>query len=96
MYQGCLTVHYAWDPDKAAANRTKHGVSFADAVAVFSDDLALTIADEFAAEECFVTIGNDAVGRVLVVVYTWRGTDTIRLISARKATRTERTQYEGG
>ena len=56
---------------------------------------ALTIADEFAAEERFVTLGNDAFGRVLVVVYTWRGSDTIRLISARKATRAERTQYEG-
>jgi len=87
-------VNYEWDADKAAANRSKHGVSFADAVAVFSDELALTIADEFAAEERFVTIGSDAFGRLLVVVYTWRGSDTIRLISARKATRAERTQYE--
>lgn len=87
-------MNYEWDADKAAANRSKHGVSFADAVAVFSDELALTIADEFAAEERFVTIGSDAFGRLLVVVYTWRGSDTIRLISARKATRAERTQYE--
>jgi len=88
-------MDYEWDPNKAAANLQKHGVSFADAVAVFSDTFALTIADDFSDEERFITLGTDAFGRLLVVSYTWRGTHTIRLISARKATRPERMQYEG-
>jgi uncharacterized protein len=88
-------MDYEWDPDKAATNLQKHGVSFADAVAVFSDVFALTVADDFADEERFVTLGTDAFGRLLVISYTWRGEHTIRIISARKATRPERTQYEG-
>jgi uncharacterized DUF497 family protein len=86
---------YQWDRDKAGANLHKHGVDFADAVTVFSDDLAITIADERFDEERFITIGIDALGRVLVVVYTWRDNE-IRLISARKATRYELKQYEEG
>jgi len=84
---------YQWDQDKAAANLRKHGIDFADAVSVFSDDLAITIPDERFDEERFVTIGIDAFGRVLVVVYTLRD-DEIRLISARIATRQEQQQYE--
>ncbi|NEP56753.1 MAG: BrnT family toxin [Symploca sp. SIO2G7] len=86
---------YQWNRDKAAKNLRKHGIDFADAVSVFSDDLAMTIFDERFDEERFVTIGLDALGRVLVVVYTLRG-DEIRLISARKATRQERQQFEEG
>jgi uncharacterized protein len=86
---------YQWDTDKAATNLRKHGIDFADAVSVFSDDLAITISDERFDEERFITIGMDALGRVLVVVYTLRGKD-IRLISARPATRPERRQYEEG
>lgn len=88
-------MEYEWDPTRAASNRQKHRVSFADAVAVFSDPFALTVADEFSTEERFVTIGMDAFGEVLVVVYTWRSADTIRIISARKATRHERDMYTG-
>jgi uncharacterized DUF497 family protein len=88
-------MDYEWEPDKAATNLHKHGISFADAVAVFSDAFALTMADDFADEERFVTLGTDAFGRLLVVVYTWRGEQRIRIISARKATRHERVQYEG-
>ncbi len=84
---------YQWDSDKAATNLRKHGIDFADAVSVFSDDLAITISDERFDEERFITVGIDAFGRVLVVVYTWRDNE-IRLISARKATRNERKQYE--
>ncbi len=84
---------YQWDGEKAAANLRKHGIDFADAVSVFADDLAITIPDERYDEERFITIGVDAFGRILVVVYTWRG-DEIRLISARKATRREQKQYE--
>ncbi|MEA5511105.1 BrnT family toxin [Crocosphaera sp. UHCC 0190] len=83
---------YQWNPDKANANLRKHGIDFADAVSVFSDDLAITIEDERFNEERFITIGVDFFGRILVIVHTWRGSD-IRLISARKATRTERQQY---
>ena len=86
---------YQWDPDKAQANLRKHGIDFADAVSVFSDDLALTIEDKRFDEERFVTIGPDSFGRILVLVYTWRD-DEIRVISARKATRTECKQYMDG
>ncbi len=83
-----------WDPKKAKANARTHGVSFADAVMVLSDDLAITIEDPRHSEQRFVTIGSDALGRILVVVYTYRG-DRIRLISAREATPNERGRYEG-
>ena len=97
----CTDVHtiekmeYQWDNDKAASNLKKHGIDFADAVSVFADVLALTVNDYRFDEERLITIGVDAFGRVLVVVYTWRDRE-IRLISARKATRPERTQYEEG
>jgi uncharacterized DUF497 family protein len=86
---------YQWNRDKATANLRKHGIDVADAVSVFSDDLALTISDERFDEDRFVTIGLDGFGRVLVVVYTLRG-EAIRVISARKASRQERQQYEEG
>lgn len=86
---------YQWDNNKAASNLNKHGIDFADAVSVFSDDFSTTVNDDRFEEERFITIGIDAFGRVLVVVYTWRG-DEIRLISARTATRSERKQYEEG
>jgi uncharacterized protein len=86
---------YQWDRKKAIANLNKHGIDFADAVLVFSDELAITLVDERFEDERFITIGMDALGRVLVVVYMWRGNE-IRLISARKATGHERTQYEEG
>ena len=86
-------MRYQWDRNKAVANLNKHGIDFADAVAVFSDELAITILEDRFTEERFITIGVDIFGRVLVVVYTLRD-DEIRLISARKANRTERKQYE--
>jgi uncharacterized DUF497 family protein len=86
-------MKYQWDKNKAASNLQKHGIEFADAVAVFSDDLAITIPDNRFDEDRFVSIGMDAFGRILVVVFTWRGED-IRLISARLAERRERKQYE--
>ncbi len=87
-------MEYEWDPKKAKANLAKHGVPFADAVAVFSDDSAITIEDKQSSEERFVTMGMDALGHVLVVAYTWRE-ETIRIISARKATEKERRLYGG-
>ena len=62
-----------WDPRKAAANLKKHGVDFADAATVLHDEQAITIRADEGIEERYVTIGTDALGNVLVVVYTWRG-----------------------
>ena len=81
-----------WDPEKARLNLQKHGVDFADAATALHDEMAITIPDDDPDEQRFVTLASDVLGRVLVVVYTWRG---IRLISARPATRRERKQYEG-
>ena len=86
-------MRYQWDENKAAINLSKHDVDFADAVSVFSDDLAITIFEDRFEEERFITIGVDIFNRILVVVYTLRD-DEIRLISARKATQRERKQYE--
>jgi uncharacterized DUF497 family protein len=83
-----------WDPRKAEINLRKHGVRFSDAETVLFDPLALTLEDQDVdGEQRFVTVGSDAIGRIIVTVYAYRG-DTIRLISARKATATERKQYE--
>ena len=84
---------FEWDPDKAHRNLEKHGILFADAVEVLSDPYALTIEDRTSEEQRHITLGLDAIGRILVIVYTWRG-ETIRIISARKATARERAQYE--
>ena len=87
-------MEFRWDPPKAVANLRKHGVDFADAGTVLHDEQAITIPDESSdQEDRFATLGMDALGRVLVVVYTWRG-DRPRLISARTATPRERRQYE--
>ncbi|MBW1788169.1 MAG: BrnT family toxin [Deltaproteobacteria bacterium] len=85
---------FEWDESKAKKNKSKHGISFADAFAVFEDPNALTLEDSKNDEQRYVTVGMDAFGRILVVVYTWR-TDNIRIISARKAVRYEVRQYEG-
>lgn len=78
-----------WDPEKAAVNLRKHGVDFADAETALRDEMALTVRDDDPEEERFVTLGMDALGRLLVVVYEWRD-DDVRLISARKANPSER------
>ena len=88
-------MNVEWDPDKARRNREKHGVAFADAELALYDPNGLTREDErVEGEERYVTIGLDALGRILVVVYTYRG-DSVRLISARQATRREARDYEG-
>ena len=88
-------MDYEWDPAKARLNFRKHGVYFADAVSALEDEQALTIRDAYPDdEERWITLGMDAFGRVLVVIYTWRG-QSIRLISARRATAGERREYEG-
>lgn len=83
---------YQWDRYKADGNLRKHGVRFADAASALEDELALTIEAEASGERRWVTLGRDLFGRLLVVVYAWRG-DDIRIISARKANPKERRQY---
>ena len=85
-----------WDPKKASFNFAKHGVMFADAATVLDDPCALTIEDRRYNEERFVTVGSDAFGRVLVVVYTYPpNLDAVRLISARRSTASEKKHYHG-
>ena len=96
---GCTLVHTLravaqWDPEKAAANLRKHRVDFADAETALHDGLAMTRPDDDPEGRRLVTLAADALGRVLVLVYEWRE-DDVRLISARKANRSERRQYEG-
>jgi uncharacterized protein len=83
-----------WDSFKAATNLLKNNVDLSDATAVLDDDLAIIIREHASGEDRFVTLGMDALSRLLVVVYTWRG-NYIRIISARKATPRERHPYEG-
>jgi uncharacterized DUF497 family protein len=83
-----------WDPRKAADNLLKHGADFADAVGVFEDPLAITVFEDSPAEQRWVAIGRDFLDRTVVVVYAWRG-ETIRIISARRATSRERRACEG-
>jgi len=78
-------MSFEWDRRKAASNLKKHGIDFADAAAVFYDESAITIQEDFAGERRFITLGMDALARILVVVYTWRS-DSVRIISTRKAT----------
>jgi len=85
-----------FDPDKAAGNLRKHQVSFAHAEQVLNDPAGLTVEDPDSAGELrFVTLGMDALGRVLVVVHTPRGRRT-RVISARRASKTEALEYAKG
>ena len=93
MYTDIVAI--IWDPEKLKTNIEKHGVRFSDAVPVLEDPDAVTITDYESdpGEERFLTLGMDSLGRVLVVVYAWRG-DDIRLISARVANARERKEYE--
>ncbi len=85
-----------WDPGKQRANLKKHGVEFADAVAVLEDERGFFLREPFSDdEERWIAVGMDALGRVLFVVYVWRG-EKIRLISARHATPAERQRYAEG
>lgn len=90
------TVAFEWDvPGKAGANFRKHGVRLPEAIPVFDDPHAITVTDDESdpTEQRFITLGTGATGRLLVVVYTWRG-ESIRIISARPAAPREREEYE--
>jgi uncharacterized protein len=89
-------MHITWDPNKAEINFKKHRIRFSDAETVLSDPFALTLEEQVVSTELrYATVGSDAVGRIITIVYSYRA-ETIRLISARKATPTERKQYEKG
>ncbi|MCI0589925.1 MAG: BrnT family toxin [Planctomycetes bacterium] len=89
-------LRFAWDARKAARNLRKHGVSFEEARTAFTDEGALVLPDPAHSgdEERFVLLGLSERLRLLVVVHTLRENgDTLRLVSARKATSRERRQY---
>lgn len=94
-----FNYHFEWDPAKALKNHRKHGVSFERAAAVFQDVLALSLFDHehSKTEERWITLGQSQ-GQLLVIVHTYQPLDehsaTVRLISARSATKQERKQYE--
>ena len=83
-----------FDPGKAADNKHKHAVAFEEAATALLDEAASCMEDDSEGERRWILLGMSAKGHLLVVVYTLRG-ETIRLISARKATRKEARTYEG-
>jgi uncharacterized protein len=90
------SLRFEWDPQKAASNRRKHGVSFEEARSVFADENGLLIddPDHSDEEDRFILLGVSSTARVLVVCHCYRGADDIiRIISARRATSSEREQY---
>ena len=88
-------MRFEWDPEKAASNARKHGVTFEEAQTVFQDDLFVTFEDPDHSqdENRFLILGQSTKKNLLVVAYTERRS-SIRLISARPATRKERRTYE--
>ena len=92
-----MGLTFEWDKRKAASNLRKHAVTFEEATTVFGDPLSLTVADPLSdrGEHRFVIIGQAHQFRLLVVIHTERG-DNIRILSARRATRREKTAYEEG
>ena len=86
---------FEWNSDKAELNLRKHGVPFSEAVSVFGDSLSATYddPDHSQEEQRFLTVGTSRSGRLLIVSLTDRG-NSIRIISAREATRRERIRYE--
>jgi len=89
-------LSFEWDEGKNVANQRKHGVSFEEACTVFSDDLARLIPDpdHSEGEERYILMGVSAELRLLTVCHCERDSDIIRIISARKADKSERKQYE--
>jgi uncharacterized protein len=88
-------VRFEWDPRKAQINQRKHEVSFAEAAECFVDSLALLLNDPVHADR-LILIGLSRSHRLIFTVYAEKHHDIIRIISARKATRTERREYEEG
>jgi uncharacterized DUF497 family protein len=90
-----MEYSFEWDPEKAAANEAKHGITFGEAADVFTDPLVKIRPDDdhSSFEERFTAMGMSQLGRLLVVTYTDRR-DSIRIISARRPTRREVANYE--
>jgi uncharacterized protein len=90
-------MRFSWDPQKAAANLKKHGVSFVEASTVFRDRLSVTGADpdHSVGERRYITFGNSIKNRLLVVAHT-EDNNIVRIITARPVTRLERRIYEEG
>ncbi|HNQ94557.1 MAG TPA: BrnT family toxin [Anaerolineales bacterium] len=89
-------MRFSWDPRKADSNFHKHGVAFDEAITVFADPLALIFDDlEHSVEEHReIIIGYSTLSRLILVCFVERMDDTIRMISARRATKDERKNYE--
>lgn len=92
-----MALQFEWDSKKAQSNKKKHGITFEEASTIFGDLLSITIADpaHSIGEDRFITIGRSINDKLIVVVHTDRD-DIIRIISARKAARNEKKQYEQG
>ncbi len=88
-------MRFTWDPKKAASNLKKHGVSFLEAASVFADPLAAMLEDALDPERA-ILVGQSEKGRILLAVFIEQSEDTIRIISARRATSHERKRYEEG
>jgi hypothetical protein len=89
-----MALTFEWDEAKDLTNQRKHGVSFEEAKSVFNDSRSITIVDERHSDEenRYLDIGISSRGRLIVVAYTERG-DNIRIISCRKATKSEGKTY---
>lgn len=90
-----MALQFQWDDTKARTNVQKHGVSFEEAKTVFDDPSLFTVLDEGHSdvEERFISLGLSVRGRVLLVIHTDRDA-MIRIISSRKATKSESVVYE--
>ena len=90
-----MSLRFEWDPKKAASNLSRHGVSFEEALTVFADPLARIFDDEDHSikEQREIIIGHSVKQRLLVVCFTSQG-ESVRIFSARRATRRERQDYE--
>lgn len=91
-------IKFEWNSAKAEANLRKHGISFAEAQSVFFDEFAVQFFDEEHStdERRFVMLGMSSMTRLLIVCHCERGAgNTVRIISARKATRRESVHYRG-
>jgi len=86
---------FQWDEEKAKSNLKKHGVSFEEGATIFNDPMIATILDPDHSkdEERFISIGMSVIRRLLTVIHMYRK-DRLRLISARKATKAEKKNYE--
>jgi len=91
-----MPLVFEWDPDKARANQRKHGVSFDEASSVFDDPLGRIFSDQDHSngEQREIIVGHSILNRLLLVSFTERSKNRVRIVSARKATKREPREYE--